>query len=91
MLDEGVNESQIIIELDDEKNEELLEKGKLRTYIENIANDDNLQYYIFIDKVQLADDFVSKTGDIVMNFGGKYFCIHLNAYLPGVTGVSGDS
>ena len=59
LLDEGVNESQIIIiELDDEKNEELLEKGKLRTYIENIANDDNLQYYIFIDEVQLADDFV---------------------------------
>lgn len=59
LLNDGVNENQIIIiELDDEKNDELLEKGKLRKYIENLANDSQLQYYIFIDEVQLADDFV---------------------------------
>ena len=48
-------------------------------------------YWVYRIDIKLADDFVSKTGDIVMNFGGKYFCIHLNAYLPGVTGVSGDN
>lgn len=59
LLNDGVKENQIIIiELDDEKNDELLEKGKLRKYIENLANDSQLQYYIFIDEVQLADDFV---------------------------------
>ena len=59
LLENGVNEDQIIlVELDDEANDELLEKGKLRSYIESIASDLNMQYYIFIDEVQLADDFV---------------------------------
>lgn len=48
-------------------------------------------YWVYRIDIKLADDFVSKTGDIVMTFGGKYFCVHLNAYLPGVTGVEGDS
>lgn len=48
----------IIVELDDEKNDSLLEKGALRTYIENIANDENKKYYIFLDEIQLADNFV---------------------------------
>ena len=47
-------------------------------------------YWVYRIDITLADDFSSKTGDIVMNFGGKYFCVHLNAYLPGVTGVSGE-
>jgi len=59
LLNSGVDEKQIVIvELDDEVNDALLEKGKLREYIEKIANDKNIQYYIFIDEIQLADDFV---------------------------------
>ena len=38
LMNDGVNSEQIIIiELDDEKNDCLLEKGKLRTYIEEIS------------------------------------------------------
>ena len=59
LINNGVKDNQIIIvELDDEKNDELLEKGKLRKYIEEIANDDNEQYYIILDEIQLVDDFV---------------------------------
>lgn len=59
LLSSGVNEDQIIIvELDDEINDALLEKGKLREFIESKANDENTKYYIFIDEIQLADDFV---------------------------------
>ena len=59
LLDKGVNEDQIVVvELDDEKNDELLEKGKLRMYVEEIANDTNKQYYIILDEIQLVDDFV---------------------------------
>lgn len=59
LLDNGVDEKQIIlIELDDEANDKLLEKGNLRKYVEKVANNDNLQYYIFIDEIQLANDFV---------------------------------
>ncbi len=59
LLNDGVKENQIIIiELDDEKNDALLEKNKLREYVESIATDNHLQYYIFIDEVQLATDFV---------------------------------
>ena len=46
-------------------------------------------YWVYRIDIKLADGFVNKTGDIVMTFGGKYFCVHLNAYLPGVTGVEG--
>lgn len=59
LLSKGVDKSHIIfIELDDEKNEHLLEKGKLREYIENIASDDNTQYYIILDEIQLVENFV---------------------------------
>lgn len=59
LLSEGVKENQIIIiELDDQVNDKLLEKDELRKYVEKIANNKNLQYYIFIDEIQLADDFV---------------------------------
>ena len=36
----------------------MLEKGKLREYIENIASDDNAQYYIILDEIQLVENFV---------------------------------
>ena len=59
LLSIGVDKSHIIfIELDDEKNEYLLEKGKFREYIENIASDDNAQYYIILDEIQLVENFV---------------------------------
>ena len=53
LLSKWVDKSHIIfIELDDEKNEYLLEEGKLREYIENIASDDNAQYYIILDEME---------------------------------------
>lgn len=52
------NDQIIIIELDDEKNDPLLKKGALRPFIENIANKDSKKYYIILDEIQLADDFV---------------------------------
>ena len=59
LLDNGVTLDQIIIvELDDEKNDALLSKGALRLYIESIANDENKQYYIFLDEIQDVEDFV---------------------------------
>ena len=59
LLSKGVDKSHIIfIELDDEKNEHLLEKEKLREYIENIASDDNAQYYIILGEIQLVENFV---------------------------------
>lgn len=65
LINDGVNESQIIIiELDDEKNDELLEKGKLREYVERVANDAKQQYYIFIDEIQLAEDFVRSVNSL---------------------------
>ena len=52
----GVEDSQIVIvELDDDKYEDLRDKKLLRQYIESKANDEK-QYYIIIDEVQLADD-----------------------------------
>ncbi len=59
LLENGIDEKQIIVvSLDDEENDILREKGKLREYVEKRANDDELQYYIIIDEVQLARDFV---------------------------------
>lgn len=53
----GVEDSQIVIvELDDDKYEDLRDKKLLRQYIESKANDEK-QYYIIIDEVQLADGF----------------------------------
>ena len=65
LLQEGVDQSQIIIiELDDESNDELLIKGNLRKYVENTANDESKQYYIIIDEIQLADDFVRSVNSL---------------------------
>ena len=59
LLKQKVSNKQIIIvELDDEKNDTLLQKGALRTYIEKIANKSNTKYYIILDEIQLVDDFV---------------------------------
>ena len=59
LLNNGVtNEQIIIVELDDEKNDALLEKGKLREYVESIATNEALKYYIFLDEIQLVEDFV---------------------------------
>lgn len=59
LINNGVEKECIIsVELDDEKNEILLEKGKLREYVENIANNENRQYYIILDEIQLVDNFV---------------------------------
>jgi len=55
----GIENSQIIIvELDDEANDELLKKGNLRQYIEALASDETKDYYIFLDEIQLVEDFV---------------------------------
>lgn len=54
----GVLEDQIIIvELDDDRFEELRDKKNLRNFIENKANDQSKQYYIIIDEVQMVKDF----------------------------------
>lgn len=59
LLENGVDESQIIIvELDDEKNDSLLLKGELRKYVEKTASNPSVQYYIILDEIQLVDDFV---------------------------------
>ena len=59
LLNNGVSLDQIVIvELDDEKNDNLLIKGELRKYVESIANDANKQYYIILDEIQVVEDFV---------------------------------
>lgn len=71
LLDNGVSSEQIIIvELDDEKNEHLLEKGKLREYIESLASKENIQYYIILDEIQLVDNFVRAVNSL--NKHGNY-------------------
>lgn len=58
LIDHGVDEEQIIIiELDDDRYENLREKRALREYVENKASDEKLQYYIIIDEVQILEDF----------------------------------
>ena len=55
---QGVNDEQIIlIELDDDRFEDLRDKKVLREYIEQKATNDSLQYYVIIDEVQIAKDF----------------------------------
>lgn len=71
LLNNGVtNEQIIIVELDDEKNDALLEKGKLREYIESIATNEALKYYIFLDEIQLVEDFVRAVNSL--NKHGNY-------------------
>ncbi|HJJ54981.1 MAG TPA: ATP-binding protein [Methanocorpusculum sp.] len=58
LFSQGVEKDQIIVvELDDDRFEDLREKGHLRTYIEEKAADDTRQYYIIIDEVQMVKDF----------------------------------
>ena len=53
----GVKDNQIIIvELDDDRFEELRDKKLLRQYVENKAGGEG-RYYIIIDEVQLAEGF----------------------------------
>ena len=42
----------------------------------------NSLYWTYKIQIELPDDFNGKTGDFVINFGGKYFDIHFNAYIP---------
>ena len=58
LLSQGIDKKQIIVvELDDDRFEELREKKQLREYIEEKATDENTQYYIFIDEIQMVKDF----------------------------------
>lgn len=58
LLSQGVKKEQIIlVELDDDRFEELREKKALREYIESHASDVRLQYYVIIDEVQMIKDF----------------------------------
>lgn len=58
LLASGVRKDQIIIvELDDDRFEKQRDKACLREYIEEKANDENSQYYIIIDEVQMVKDF----------------------------------
>lgn len=71
LLADGAGESSIIsIELDDEANDALLKKGELRKYVEAKASDPNKRYYIFIDEVQLAEEFVRAVNSL--NKHGNY-------------------
>lgn len=55
---QGVSKDQIIIvEMDDDRFEELRDKKALREFIENKADDQSRQYYIIIDEVQIVKDF----------------------------------
>lgn len=59
LLENKVKENQIIlVELDDAKNDELLHDNKLISYVENKAGNKSKQYYIFLDEIQLVDNFV---------------------------------
>ena len=58
LLSQGVERNQIIVvELDDDRFEDLRERKALRTYIEEKASDDARQYYIIIDEVQIVKNF----------------------------------
>ena len=53
----GIEDEQIIIiELDDDRFEDLRDKKALREYIEKKASEDK-QYYIIIDEIQMAEGF----------------------------------
>ena len=46
----------------------------------------NSLYWTYKISIELPSDFNGKTGDFVINFGGKYFDIHFNAYIPSTPG-----
>ncbi len=59
LMRDGVKKENIIyLELDDEKNDALLVKGELVKYVESLANKENEQYYVFLDEIQLVENFV---------------------------------
>lgn len=59
LINNGVKEDQIIlIELDDGKYDALLRNNKLIEFVETKAKDKKKQYYIFLDEIQLVDNFV---------------------------------
>lgn len=58
LRDEGVQDEQIIVvELDDDKYEDLRERKALREYVEEKAPDENTQYYIILDEIQMVEAF----------------------------------
>ena len=58
LLAQGVSREQIvIIELDDDRFEELRDRKALREYVETHAPDEKRQYYIIIDEVQMIENF----------------------------------
>ena len=61
LLNSGIKEDHIIkITLDDDKNEELLDNKKLGEYIRNnVKDNDNYNYYILLDEIQLVNNFES--------------------------------
>lgn len=59
LINSGVKENQIIlIELDDGKYESFLHNSGLIEYVEKHATNKKIQYYIFLDEIQLVDNFV---------------------------------
>lgn len=55
---EGVSDEQmIVIELDDDRFENLCDKKALCEYVEEQASDENVQYYIILDEIQMVDEF----------------------------------
>lgn len=55
---EGVDDEQIVlVELDDDRFEELRERKALREYVEEKAPDEGTQYYVILDEIQMADAF----------------------------------
>ena len=58
LLDKGVSDDHIIkISLDDDENSDLLMPKALGRHIKSLITDDGL-YYILLDEIQLADNFV---------------------------------
>lgn len=76
LLSEGVKEDHIvIIELDDDRFEELRDKKKLREYVEQQCTDNDEWYYIMIDEVQLAKDF---EGSVVSLNNHKNYDVYIS-------------
>lgn len=58
LRDEGVQDEQIIVvELDDDRFEDLRERKALREYVEGKASDKSAQYYIILDEIQMVEAF----------------------------------
>lgn len=55
---EGVDDEQIVVvELDDDRFEELRERRALREHVEREAADEGVQYYVILDEIQMVDEF----------------------------------